>query len=96
MPRADDECRPALIAQHPDLEHVDTPAWDFKGFSPEEALAVVTEWVETELIPRYGATRTVRRLDPVDHTSIDPVSELRMMRPDATIVVVNPTDSSDR
>jgi hypothetical protein len=80
LPRAAGECKPALLAQHPQLADVDVPE-DFGG---EDG---VYAWLdEQEAI--YGATLSVGPLVAEDHTRIDPFSELRMKRPDLPIVAV--------
>lgn len=82
LPRVSREIEPDLRRQHPGLASVEAPEFD-----GEES---VFAWLET-LYPIYGERVEVSKLaDPIDHTSIDPVAELKMMRPDAEIVVVNP------
>ena len=34
----------------------------------------------------YETYRDVRRLNPDDHTEIDPIAEIKMMRPDVQII----------
>jgi hypothetical protein len=80
LPRAWEECSPALLAQHPDLADVPVP----DEFDGEEH---VWRWL-AEQVTRYGKSREVRPLDPADHTSIDPLAELRMMRPDLPVIAV--------
>ncbi len=82
--RASQECQEPLLAQHPALRDVTIPddpgpdGWD--AFI--EGLAVT-----------YGSTLAVAPLDPKDHTVVDPIAELKMMRPDIDpIVVVSPRD----
>jgi len=80
LPRAADECRPSLLAQHPDLADVEVPdAFDGKEH--------VERWL-AEQVQRYGERRDVRPLAPQEHTSINPISELLMLKPDAQVVVV--------
>jgi hypothetical protein len=79
LPRASDECRPALLAQHPDLADVVAP-----DFADE---AHVWRWL-AEQVDLLGETREVEPLKPGDHTVIDPIAELRMIRSDMPIVVV--------
>jgi hypothetical protein len=71
LPRASDECRPFLLAQHPDLAEIVTP--DFGG--SKDAVYAWLGRMEAE----YGATREVEPLAPEDHTRIDPISELGLM-----------------
>jgi hypothetical protein len=40
------------------------------------------------MVAEHGETREVAPLDPVDHTRIDPLTELAMMRPDAEVITV--------
>lgn len=79
LPRASREAEPILRERFPDLAAIDIPHLDGK-----EAYEAWLAGIEAE----YGATREVEPLAPEDHTSIDPISELRMMRPDAEILVV--------
>lgn len=81
LPRASDECRPSLLAQHPDLAAVVFPERD------DWTKEAVYEWLAT-VVAEYGETRPVLPLSAEDHTSIDPLSELRMMRPDMPIIAV--------
>lgn len=87
LPRAAGECGPALRAQHPDLAQLHVPT-DMDG-----DLAVLS-WLAAQ-VDRYGATRPVARLDPVDHTRIDPITELRMIRPDLPVITVDMTDAQE-
>lgn len=86
LPRASRECEGPLLAQHPQLAEVVVPD-DFGG-SKEAVYA----WLD-EQAARYGATLPVAPLAADDHTPIDPITELRMMRPDVPIIAVEvPTD----
>ena len=80
LPRAIDECQGPLLAQHPDLAAIEMPD-DFGG---KEG---VDRWL-AEQVARYGETREVAPLTDGGHARIDPITELRQMRPDAGIVVV--------
>lgn len=86
LPRASRECEPALLAQHPQLRQVVAPEWDFDGKDPK---TVVYAWLD-EQKAIYGETLPVRPLNPEDHTSIDPIAELKMIRPDMPIIAVTP------
>lgn len=83
LPRACRESEPSLRKQFPDLAAIPIPdPW------PEgDPQTVVYDWLD-EQVEKYGSHRWVEPLAPEDHTSIDPVEELRMMRPDAEIIVV--------
>jgi hypothetical protein len=45
-------------------------------------------WLATQA-PIYGETLEMAPMRAVDHTPIDPITELRMMRPDAEIIPVS-------
>lgn len=78
LPRACDECRPALVAQHPDL---DIKAPDFTDE------AHVWRWL-AEQVERFGPEREVAALASGDHTVIDPLAEIRMIRPDMPAIAI--------
>lgn len=82
LPRAMDECSPALLAQHPQLRAVSTP----EEFDGKEQ---VDRWL-AEQVARFGEMLPVAPLDPADHTRIDPITELRMkgVPPERIIPVV--------
>jgi hypothetical protein len=87
LPRVMDEARPVIFTQHPQLvdaivpDGADGPDW-------------VDGWLAAQTA-RFGATLEVKPLEAIDHTSIDPVSELRMRGvPAARIVVVDPRDGA--
>jgi hypothetical protein len=88
LPRACDECKGPLLAQHPDLAAIEVPE-DFGG---KEG---VDRWL-AEQVAVYGEYREVAPLAAEDHTRIDPLDELRMIRPDAEIItVVLPDDEPE-
>jgi hypothetical protein len=70
LPRASDECRPALLAQHPQLREVEVP----EEFDDKEH---VDRWL-AEQTERYGTELPVAPLDPADHTRIHPLEEMGM------------------
>lgn len=80
LPRLADECGPSLRAQHPELIAEPIP--------PISSMDDVHAWLAT-LYPKYGETVPVHPLDPGDHTEINPIAELLMMKPDAQIIVVD-------
>ncbi len=81
LPRVGREAEPVLRAAFPALAAIEVPTeW---GDDPR---AAVLAWV-ADVAVTHGAEHTVPTLG-VDHTDIDPVSELRMMRPDMPVVVV--------
>jgi hypothetical protein len=80
LPRACREAEPILRERYPDLAAIVMPD-DFTGE------AAVLAWLAQQ-VTIHGETRPVVPLDAADHTSIDPITELRMMRPDAEIIPV--------
>lgn len=85
LPRLSRECEPSLREQHPELVAEPIPQIS--------SLEDVKDWLGT-LYPRYGERVSVRALEPADHTDIDPISEIRMLRPDLPIIGIQ-TDRSD-
>ncbi|WP_326642958.1 hypothetical protein OG884_05985 [Streptosporangium sp. NBC_01755] len=83
--RASHECEGPLLEQHPDLAAVEIPA-EFEGE------AHVKAWLAKQ-VERFGETRPVTPLALVDHTRIDPITEMQMMRPDLPIAVVEIPDT---
>ncbi|MEU7170238.1 hypothetical protein ABZ949_01950 [Micromonospora tulbaghiae] len=77
--RASDECTPELLRQHPDLAEVVPPKFDGE--------AHIWRWL-AEQTDRYGITREVTPLAPADHTRIDPIAEMKMMKPDIEVITV--------
>lgn len=86
LPRAVEECAPVLLARHPRLAAVSLPA-EFSGAED------VHRWVAEQAV-RLGQGVTVATLDPDDHTRIDPLTELRLLRPDVEITVIGTPDAS--
>jgi len=80
LPRACDECAPALLEQHPDLREVVMLA-EFRDRHHVE------EWLAGQ-VARFGETRSVSPLALGDHTRIHPLAELRMMAPGTQVIVV--------
>jgi hypothetical protein len=85
LPRAADECKPALMAQHPDLAAVQVPD-EFDGKEH------VDRWL-AEQVRRFGEYRAVTPLAPEEHTRINPLAEMRMHFPDKPIITVEPSDA---
>jgi hypothetical protein len=79
LPRAFDECRPALLAQYPFLAEIEAPE-----FRDEEH---VWHWL-AEQVQAHGAEFEVQPLDPADHTYISPFAEIRIMAPHMTVIPV--------
>lgn len=84
-PRAMDECQGPLLAQHPDLAAIVVPG-DF-GSDDDHAKKAVDNWL-AEQVAIYGETREVAPLAAGEHSRIDPITELRAMKPDAEIITV--------
>lgn len=80
LPRASRECEDNLKAQHPDLAEVVFP-------EGEHTKETVLAWL-AGVVEQFGETREVAPLPEGDHTRIDPITELKMMRPDAEIIAV--------
>jgi hypothetical protein len=89
LPRASEECRPHLLAQHPDLAEIEVPKWD--NATKDE----VYGWLDG-IEATYGSTRDVTPLAAEDHTRIDPISELGLMGvgPERTIVAELPPEDA--
>ena len=86
LPRACGECKGPLLAQHPDLAAI-VPPETFGDGTKDSAEEAVNRWL-AEQVAIYGETREVAPLAAEDHTAIDPLAELRMMKPDAEIIAV--------
>lgn len=80
LPRASRECEAALAAQHPELAAVRVP-------DGVDTWGRVDAFLEP-LRAQFGATVPVRPLAAGEHAHIDPIDELRAMRPDVPIVGV--------
>lgn len=81
LPRVSEECEGFLRDLFPDLAGVDASS------------AVITSEAEcatwlASLEPDFGTHREVPRLPRVDHTAIDPITEIRLRRPDAQIITL--------
>ena len=87
IPRANDECRPHLLAQHPDLADIDIP--EFRG------AAHVEQWLAQQ-VSRFGEYREVAPLADGDHTHINPLDELAMNYPNVKVLGVVVPDGDDR
>ena len=71
LPRASDECRPFLLAQHPALRGAPVP----EHFSGKEHVDL---WL-MRMKGLFGNELPVAPLNPEDHTHIDPLTELTLM-----------------
>lgn len=82
LPRVSRECEPFLREMFPDLADVEIP----DGTVTDEA----SMWAFlASLEPTLGTHRDVPRLPRVDHTPIDPTSEIKMIRPDLPIIGID-------
>lgn len=79
LPRAAEECGPALLIQHPRLKDIRVPT-----FSQRAGYAL---WLRGQ-IAVFGEWLPVQPLPAGDHTHIDPVAELKMKAPHMDVVVV--------
>jgi hypothetical protein len=85
LPRVSREAEPILRERYPDLAAIEIPDWsDVPNEGRKDA---VFGWLDG-VVAEHGETREVAPLDPIDHTSIDPLTELTMMRPDAEVIAV--------
>ena len=80
LPRVSREIEGPLREQHPDLAAVDVPA----GLDSWEKVNAYLE----SLYATFGERVEVAPLNADDHTSIDPIAEIKMIRPDAKIITI--------
>lgn len=80
LPRAQDECRPRLLEQHPALALVDA-----SEVTPDNW----REWLAAQKV-RLGETLSVQALASADHTRIHPLDEpnLNKLMAEGRVVVV--------
>lgn len=90
LPRAAEECQPELLRQHPDLSAVEVP--DEFPHPPEQS---VPAWLADQ-VARFGSRREVSPLAPEDHTRINPLAELAMMRPDMPVIALRSDKEPDQ
>jgi len=81
LPRVSRECEPYLIQQFPELTSEVVPS-EFPNGWDDVAAFLAT------LYPKYGEFVQVAPIPEGDHTAIDPISEIKMMRPDLPIIGV--------
>jgi hypothetical protein len=79
LPRVSRECEPFLRETFPDLAGIDMTAVSIA--SEAECLT----WLAS-IEPTFGTHREVPRLPEVDHTTIDPIAEIKMVNPSAVIL----------
>lgn len=88
LPRVMEEAGPSILVRHPDLAAIEVP----DDLGTAEAVYGWLDGAEAT----YGATWEITQLPDEDHTSIDPISEMRMMRPDMPIVAVEAPSEEDQ
>jgi hypothetical protein len=81
LPRVSREMEGQLRADFPDLAAITVPS----GLRSE---AAVLEYLAS-LEPQYGTHREVRKADRENHTQIDPIAEIKMIRPDLPIITLD-------
>ena len=91
LPRGSREVEDILRERFPDLAAIEIPDWS--DVPVEQRKDAVLTWLG-EMAAEHGETREVAPLDEDDHTHIDPIAELKMMRPDAEIIPVQIGDES--
>lgn len=79
LPRVSRECEGFLRELFPDLDAIDTDA--IQVTNEAECLT----WLAS-IEPAVGTHRDVPRLPRADHTQIDPIAEIKMLRPDVAII----------
>lgn len=81
LPRVSRECEDPLREMFPDLAAIKVPG----GLNSEEKVLTYL----ASIVGEHGTHRDVPKLDPLDHTPIDPIQELKMLKPDAQIIEVH-------
>ena len=79
LPRAARECKPFLLAQYPQLSSVIVPQ-----MSTVEEL---DNFLAT-LYNEHGITKSVAPIPTGSHARISPLTELKMLRPDVPVILV--------
>lgn len=80
LPRVSEECRPYLLEQHPFLsEIIEQQLMSQIGVRRGHA---VIEEVMALLVAKYGEFHEVHPIHAEDHEMMDPIEELKRMRPD--------------
>lgn len=75
LPRANDECKPHLLAQHPDLAEIEIPVFTADARDLREI--EVNAWLAQQ-VARFGEYRDVVPLAEGEHTRIGQLTELAM------------------
>lgn len=93
LPRASDECKPALLEQHPQLADVGVseldkiPDWQTRS----GRAAMVGEWL-APLVVQFGEYLDVEMLLPGEHMKINPVAEAEALAGPHKVIAIE-TDS---
>ena len=85
IPRVGRECAPHLLRQFPWLAEVSTDGCTGETWQ---------HWLQVQ-VDRYGENHSVAAIPRDDHAVIDPVEELRQMRPDAPVIAVSPPEEEE-
>ena len=85
LPRLSREVTPFLEKTFPDLAAIDIADVPISSQADVDALM-------DRLAVDHGTHRDVPRMPAVDHTHIDPLTELKMLKPDAEVIVVQVPD----
>lgn len=85
LPRVAEEIEGDLRRQHPELCATQVP----EGMDSEEAVMKFLAGLYEEF-GEYVEVRSIN--DPADHTSIDPIAEMRMRNSNATIIGIRTSD----
>lgn len=87
IPRVSDEARPALIEQFPGIDDVRVPDGTDSWEKAAAFLATISG--------RFGERLDVAPIGGADHTSIDPINELRMKAPGVEIIAVGEDEADE-
>jgi hypothetical protein len=88
LPRAADECRPYLAKQFPQLSKIDLSKVG-EGFKQSWE-----SWLADQ-VKEHGEYHDVRTMPMDDHDQIDPITELKQMRPDIEIIQIELPSEED-
>lgn len=89
LPRVSREAEPWIFEQHPGLREVDITDVVIGDQADVDKLL-------SGFAVSYGSTLALTPMRTEDHTSIDAISELKMMRPDMPIIAVDPATGEAR
>jgi hypothetical protein len=86
LPRVSREAEPVLRKRYPTLAAIQIPKWEFGP--GDDAKVIVMGWLES-IAAEVGEWWEVQPLAAEDHTVIDPIAEIKMMRPDMPIIAMD-------